>query len=65
MNKTYELPEALKAELNVKSATNTPWWWGLWTIMRVGVYESWVGSLFCVNAFRGASFSEIGHGSFT
>uniref|UniRef100_A0A7S3VU76 ABC transporter domain-containing protein n=1 Tax=Dunaliella tertiolecta TaxID=3047 RepID=A0A7S3VU76_DUNTE len=34
LSKTHMIPKELEDQLNVKSATATPWWWGLWTIMR-------------------------------
>uniref|UniRef100_A0A7S3VTN2 ABC transporter domain-containing protein n=1 Tax=Dunaliella tertiolecta TaxID=3047 RepID=A0A7S3VTN2_DUNTE len=34
LSKTHTVPKELEDQLNVKSATATPWWWGLWTIMR-------------------------------
>lgn len=43
MNQKHEIPEGLVSTLNVKSATATPWWWGLWTIMRVSADRGLVG----------------------
>ncbi len=36
VNEKEELPAHIAAELQTKSATVTPWWWGLKTLIKVG-----------------------------
>ena len=43
INTGDELPEHIIKELAVNKATVTPWWWGLKTLLKVGITTSSLG----------------------